>query len=245
MTKPRHSRARYEVFSFTVKTTFPHDNVLAVDLVRLMAAYNDMSEIIEWISAHASATTKPVAIRKSRLRMGIQHRLMLALMNEALEVFRELQSSQEFKATVHRLGPKGKAALHQLRLSSGKETAPVRSRLSLGRKKVTFHYDRDSFREGLRRFPRIFLEGERAESEMLLRHNSRAYYMLPEHVRDIVAYEYKTMEDVANVSHHLRTFLAEVFRLQGELFTFMDELLKADAEQRGLADSFKHTVIYE
>lgn len=245
MAKALRQKVRYDVFSFRVKGTFPHDNPLAVDLVRLMAAYNDMGEVIEWMSVHGSVTTKPLASKKSRIRKGIQHRVLLSLMHEAFAVFDQMQSSREFKAAVTKLGSRGKGALAQLRQSTSKDKTTMRSRLSMCRKKVTFHYDRGSFSEGLRLFPRIFLEMDRAESTIVLSRDSRAYYMLPEQVRDIITYDFKTMLDGPDMGNKLGEFIAEVVRTQGALFTFIDEMLKTYVELQGLAASFKHTVIHE
>lgn len=244
-TRPKRSLRRYDVLTFKVKEAFPSESPLAVDLLRLMAAYNDMTEVIEWIVAHRSQPTKPVAVMKARVRLGVQHRFLLALMHEAFRIFDQLQSNDEFKNAENQLSLEGKRAFKELRLATGGGPQSVRARLSLGRNKVTFHYDHEDFREGLNKFPRIFIETKGAESKLLFQPNGRAYYMLAEGVRDIIAYGFRSMEDAARVPMILGPYLKEVIRLQRELFDFLDELLRTYMKLRGIDHCFKHEVIHE
>ena len=227
------------LFSFTVKKVFPHDNPLAIDLVRLMAAYNDMSEIGMWLLSNKSSVTNPIANRKLRMKVGIQIRLFNAFLHEALIVFSEMQGTKEFKDTVTALGPKGNEALQQLRSSASKEMASFRSRLSRNRHTLVFHYDRKEFAEGLKRCVEIFVEKESVQSEILIHPNGRTYYLLPEDIRELLAGGYKNNFDLLDTpSGHLRHVKTAIAHL-GAITTFIDELLKTYVERKGVGAEFR------
>ena len=64
---------RYDVLNFQVRNAFPPESPLAIDLLRLMSAYNDIYEVIDWMVAHQTTPKKPMAIKKYRVRAAIQH----------------------------------------------------------------------------------------------------------------------------------------------------------------------------
>ena len=243
MAKPKKFSGRYVVSNFVIKEAFPPESPLAIDLLRLMAAYNDIREVIDWMGEHQSAPTKPIARKKWRVRAGIQHRFLFALMHEAFQILDQLHSLEEFREVEKLLEPEGKESLQHLRKAQRGGKQSIRARLTMGRNKVTFHYDRDDFRDGLIKLFRV--DAEKTEAEVLFQGTSRVYYMLSEDVRDIIVYEFESQVDGEIVEKVLGEFLGEVTRLQKELVNFLEELFIAYMKSRGIKHCFQTKVIHE
>ena len=236
---------RYDVLNFQVRNAFPPESPLAIDLLRLMSAYNDIYEVIDWMVAHQTTPKKPMAIKKYRVRAAIQHRILIALMHEAFKIIDQLQSGDEYKKAEGLLSQEGKESLRNLRLAQQGGSDSMRARLSLGRNKVIFHYDSEEFREGLTTLLRIFPDGQKSESQVVIQDGGRAYYLLPEEIRDIIVYRFESQINAETVEQTLGPFLAEVTRLQKELFGFLEDLLIAYMKLRGLDHLFRRTVVKE
>src|SRR2546425_6228950 len=112
-------KKKFDVHTFTVSKVFPTTSQLGIDILRLMAAFNDISEIVGWMAGTFSVPKKPITLSKARVRMGIQHRLLMAFMHEALTVFDGMQGGEEFKKAEKLLNDSGKMALKKLRRASG------------------------------------------------------------------------------------------------------------------------------
>ncbi len=237
-------RNRYEILEFPVEEVFPADNLLAIDLIRLQAAYNDIREIIDWMGAHQTNPKKPIATQKYRVRATIQHRILFALMHEALQIFDQLQSREEFKRASELLDPDGKQALTSLRLAQ-QGPDPLRQRLSNSRNKLIFHYDSEDFRIGLSKFSAVFSENGKPKSQMILQKNNWAYYLLPEDIRDIIIYKFESKIYARTVETNLGTFLTKVTDLQKELFDFLESLFIAYIKLKRIDHLFKLKIVEE
>jgi len=142
-----------------------------------MAAYNDISEVLDWMIGTRSIATRRIAGEKARIRMSIQNRILLGLMHETFQVIDQMQGTDEFKVVKALLPERGMKSLKNLNLANSGEVS-IRSRLRLARNSVAFHYDRESFVEGASIFSRLFVEGARAESMIIFERGSRAYFFL-------------------------------------------------------------------
>ena len=88
--------------------------------------------------------------------MSIQHRILLGLMHETFRVIDQMRGTDEFKRVKALLPERGMKSLKNLQLAGSGEAA-IRSRIRLARDRVAFHYDRESFVEGVSIFSRLFL----------------------------------------------------------------------------------------
>src|SRR5687767_7830800 len=87
----------YDILTFVASTMFPPSNPLAMDILRLMAAYNDLSEILDWMIGTRAVVSKRIAWKRARIRMSVQNRILLGLLHEAFVVLDQMQGTQEFK----------------------------------------------------------------------------------------------------------------------------------------------------
>ena len=96
MAKRKRPSKTYDILTFVASDLFPPSNPLAMDILRLMAAYNDLSEILDWMIGRGAVISKPIAWKRARIRMSVQNRILLALLHEAF-VVDQMQGTQEFK----------------------------------------------------------------------------------------------------------------------------------------------------
>ena len=235
---------KYDVLTFVPSEVFPSSSELAMDILRLMAAYNDISEILDWVIGSRSIVTRRIAVKKARIRMSIQNRMLLGLMHETFRVIDQMQGTDEFKKVRDLLPESGLNALKILqRASSGKVS--VRSRLKLARDRVAFHYDRKSFVEGTSIFSRLFKEKAKAESLIIFERGSRAYFFYPEQVREIVAFGFSEDAGSEQIPVKLGQYLTDVKKLMHEVGHFLDELLAAYAEMKSLESALRQEIAIE
>jgi len=242
MAKP--TRKKFDLYRLTVSKVFPPNNQLGIDLLRLMASYNDMSEIADWMGANRSVPTRPISTARGRIRMGIQYRLLMAFMHEALCVLSEMQGGEEYKKLLPSLSESGREALKNLNLSSGTKDG-ARSRIADARNTVVFHYDASTFAEAVRLYAKVFAEELEAESKIIVERDGRAYYMVPEHLRDLVVFGFESKMTLEDVPEKVGGLIKRVAALQGHLYTFMEQLLNAYIEENGLLDDLRHETVSE
>src|SRR5688572_26710550 len=96
MAKKRSAKT-YDILTFVASSMFPPSSPFAMDILRLMAAYNDLAEILDWMIGTRANVTKRIAWKRARVRMSIQNRLLLGLLHEAFVVFDNMQGTPEFK----------------------------------------------------------------------------------------------------------------------------------------------------
>ena len=241
---PKKPPRKYDLIKFVAADVFPPSSELAMDILRLMAAYNDISEVLDWMIGTRSITTRRIADKKARIRMSIQNRILLGLMHETFRVFDQMQGTDEFKRAKTLLPERGMKALKSLQLaSSGGGT--MRSRLKLARDRVAFHYDRESFVEGASIFSRLFLERAKAESLIIFEHGSRAYYYYPEQVREIVAFGFNEGDSGDQIPVKLGRYLTQVQKLMHEVGRLLDELLPVYVDMNLLVSAVRREIATE
>jgi hypothetical protein len=227
---PNGPLPKFRIFEFTVAKVFPPDNMLAVDILRLMASCNDMAQIADWIAASAGLNPcNEGQVIKKLINLAIPRRLLLGVLHEAFYIFDNIQGREQFKRVRKHLRPQGETALKNLRLEAGRST---RTKLARARNRLIFHYDAADFIEAIRRYTSMFAEKELVKGRSLVEErNPRAYYLLPEHLRDIIAFDFKPGD--TSVKDKLAS-MHEVRRLQREMHVFVDELFRAYLKGQGL-----------
>jgi hypothetical protein len=246
MPKKRRPSKSYDIITFVASILFPPSNPLAMDILRLMSAYNDLSEVVDWMIGMGAAGGKRIAWKRARIRMSIQNRILLGLLHEAFVVLDQMQGTQEFKVLEEKfLSGGGKEALMILRLANSGGTESIRSRLSDGRNQVAFHYDREAFEKGATVFSRMFVEKDGAESTMIYERNSRAYFYYAEQVRENVGYGFNEVDGDAQIAVKLGQYLTESKKLAHKMGGFLDELLLAYTQMNNLDSVLKHESVKE
>ena len=241
---PKNLPRKYDLVRFVAADVFPPLCELAMDILRLMAAYNDISEVLDWMIGTRSIATRRIAGKKARIRMSIQNRILLGLMHETFQLIDQMQGTDEFKVVKALLPERGMKSLKNLNLANSGEVS-IRSRLRLARNSVAFHYDWESFVEGASIFNRLFVEGARAESMIIFERRSRAYFFYAEQVREIVAFGFNEGDSGDQIPLKLGQYLAEVQKLMQEVGHFVDELLGAYAEMKSLGPAIRHEAATE
>jgi hypothetical protein len=247
MPKNKRPAKTYDIVTFVAADVFPPSNPLAMDILRLMAAYNDLSEILQWIIATRPVVTKPMALKRARIRMTIQSRILLGHLHEAFVVFDKMQGTPEFKAMTEQgfLSELGQEVLKRLRqANTGKTSTTMRSRLAVGRNLVAFHYVREAFQEGAMTFSKMFVEKDRAKSHILYE-GGRAYFYFAEQVRENVAFGFNEKEGDAQIAVKLGQYLRDAQMLTQDMGWFTDEVFTAYIAMKNLLSALDHSTVKE
>lgn len=217
---------------FTIAKTFPPDDHLAIDLLRLMAGYNDLALIIEWQEAHLKEPEDFYETTWAAGRFDLQVRLLRAIMYEILKVIDELEKLEDFQKLKTMLTDEGKLSLERLhQVSAGKDSFGKRL-LALTRNTTAYHYDRNLFKHALKRL--ITRYSGDADTNLLFiedRFGHEQYYFS---VADFVRVEIVEGLTGEGGTKELET-LMELTRAFGSL---LEDLLVSYTRLRGLPVNF-------
>ncbi|OAI45829.1 hypothetical protein AYO43_07445 [Nitrospira sp. SCGC AG-212-E16] len=221
------------VATFTVAKVFPPDDPLAIDLLRLMAAYNDVRQVAEWMEPPSGTPSGKVGVDIDRMKLGFLYRALFGILHEAFQVFGSMQTP-DFKRVAEGMTPDGKAALYRLRCAGD----DLRSQLAHSRNKAIFHYEHDEFVRALTRYVTIFSEKAKTESRFIFKGHV-AWYLLPESLRDLIVFDFHTSDDLAKTGEKVGGFLRRVIVVHSDMKTFLEEMMVAYLEDRKLSDEFQ------
>jgi hypothetical protein len=237
----------YDLLTFVASDVFPPSSPLGMDILRLMAAYNDLAEILDWMIGRRAIITKPIAWKRARIRMSVQHRIQLGILHEAFVVFDQMQGTPEFKELEERgfLSGRGRQALTYLRKANSGGDSSMRSRLSLCRNQVAFHYDRESFQDGATMFTKMFVEKDRAQTLIMYDGESRAYFYYAEQVRENVAFGFNETDGDSQIDEKLVKYLEGAKALTQEMGRFVDEVFAAYATMKNLLSALNRKRVKE
>lgn len=113
MYMPRNRRkklpVRHKVYDFPLGTVFPLNDVIALDLLRLMAGFNDLSYLTEWVDAYfaGSMVKDPAKQNLAAGRWFCQLRFITSVMHEVLKVVNDLKGQKEFAILREQLDENG------------------------------------------------------------------------------------------------------------------------------------------
>lgn len=136
---------------FYIQRVFPPTDALAIDLLLLMAASNDLRHIDEWMRAHLRTPTENLANLVAAGRWYTQLRLAAAVIHEALKVLMQMHGKGRLATLSKGLDGRGKEALVSLQRIMHGTDGETKRLLEQIRHKGTFHYDRGQFRKSLSR----------------------------------------------------------------------------------------------
>lgn len=226
---------RKKEFSFPVAKVFPPANRLAIDLLRLMAGFNDLAFIASWVDAHKQIPEKRGSKVLAAGRWFLQLRLLSSLLHEVLNVLAQAERQAEFRQIERLLPLDARAALAQLRNVRAGGDKAIQKVLKRTRDKTTFHFDRGEFRQGLNRL--LSRYGEDCRSTLLAifgdtQKRLRPHYVLADEVRTEIAFGLTGTEGG-------REELLAILNLVGALSVFLDGIFETYSENRGLLGEFR------
>ena len=226
-----------KVMTFTVAKVFPPTDLLAIDLLRLMAAYNDLREVAEWMEAPSGTPSEKVELDIDRMKLGLLYRTLLGILHEAFRVIDSMQTP-DFKRVAEGLTPDGRLALDRLRRAGD----DLRSQLAHSRNTAIFHYEQDEFARALARYVTIFSEKDKTGSRFIFKGNV-AWYLLPDSLRELIVYDFHTADDLAKTGDKVGGFLRRAIEVHSNMKTFLEEMMVAYLKDRKLSDQLQMTTV--
>lgn len=223
---------KLRTLSFPVEKTFPPSDPIAIDILRIMAGYNDIALVIEWLEENLKEPAEFNEKTWAAGRLDLQLRLLFAMMHETLNVLVEIQKQPGFSKLEKVLDENGHGALGFLRQIRAGQDELGKRLLTLTRNKTTYHYDHVEFRDGLKRlldrFSKnsaaiiLFIEGKSAQEQY--------YFMLADAIRAEIIQGLTGAEN--------KQYLDKLLELTRSFGAFIESLLKAYASDRGLKTDF-------
>jgi hypothetical protein len=230
----KQPKRKWRELFFTVQRIFPPSDLVGLDILRLMAVYNDIGRIIDCMRKEPANQTDPKCKKVSNARMAMYLRLTIGLLHEAMEVLLQMQELPAFTEMEKALDRRGLEALKVLREARTDYKTSLLRLMDRIRNKATFHYIRNEFAEGIKEFKAK--RGEDVESSFILEKypdgKVRAYYLLADHVRDAAGFGIVSAEETSKI-------IKDITFLQGQLFVFLDTAFEWYARQRDLKDEFR------
>jgi hypothetical protein len=219
--------------SFPIEKAFPSSDPFAIDILRLMAGYNDMALVIEWLEGHLKEPEDSNEKSWAAGRLDLQLRLLFAMMHETLNVLAKIEKRSAFQKIEKTLDSNGQTALAYLRQIKGGQDKFGEALLKLSRNKTTYHYDYDQFKDGLKRLINRF--GKDSEIGLLFiktqSGQEQYYFMLADVIRAEVT---QGITGAAN-----KEYLEKLLGLTRSFGAFIESLLIAYASDRGIATDFR------
>ena len=99
--------------SLPLHKAFPSSNLLGLDILRLMTAYNDISWVRRWILDMKESPSDPIGRELFLSKMGFLVRLMMAFVHEGFAVLDQMEKLEEFEGLEHKVDQEGKKAPHR------------------------------------------------------------------------------------------------------------------------------------
>ncbi len=139
-------------FCSSIPLSFPANDPIAIDLLRLMAAYNDLKALAVWASEDKCLMDEEADKIIQIDRRFVKLRVIASFFCEAMTALQELEREPDFHARlVKRLSKEGLEALKRLRTVRCGTDPSIRDLLYRTRNLATFHYLKDSYENALSR----------------------------------------------------------------------------------------------
>ena len=215
-------------FCSSIPLSFPASDPIAIDLLRLMAAYNDLIALAEWVSEDKDLTDdeadKIIRIDRRFLKL----RMIASFFYEALMVLQELEREPDFKGQLaKKLSIEGRDALKRLRAVRCGRDPSIRHLLDRTRNLATFHYLKSPYKDALSR-----MSPSHKPFAVVIRYedgDARRWYPLAEHLKLETAFAIGTQD----VDSFLETVETITQRLD-DLALVLDESCEAYKKHRKL-----------
>lgn len=186
--------------SLSLHEAFPSSNLLGLDILRLMATYNDLSWVRSWIVDMKESPRDPIGRELFLSKMSFLVRLMMAFVHEGFAVLDQMEKLEEFEKLERKLDQEGMKALLHLREVRSSVDRKIPLFVDRIRNKVAFHYVRSEFRDALKEIKLRF--GETAPATVFLPEPGRGevgYFPVADHVRDILTSQKRNSEELGTI----------------------------------------------
>jgi len=230
---PKKSSKQRLAWGFLIENAFPPTDPVAVDLLRLQAAYNDLSFVWEWAGAFKKAPNNPLAAKVADSRSFLQVRQLAAIIWEALKVVKEMEKLAGFRHLETQMDGEGRRNLKRLQKVLSSQDPRSKKFLAITRHKATYHYDRGQFAQGLKRV--LSLHGTDSQCDILSIEGSNVeehfHFELPDQIR---------AEFIVGVTGvEVNELLHNLLDLSKAFGTFLERLCAAYCKDRGLEINFR------
>lgn len=225
-------------YSFIVSKVFSPSDRLGLEILSLMAAYNDMGRIVDWMKAEWVKVAKDVpanpidrAIYEGLICMQI--RMTMGFLHEAYEAVERMVRIDDFNKLEELLDDTGRQAFKEL--LEEKTNGSISKMLEYIRNKAAFHYIAPKLGEAIKTFQNEF--GKDFESSFIYEGTPptvKAYYLLADDLRNAIAFGIKPSEP--------KKLLDETLKIQLNLYRFLESAHKAHIKLRGTQNEFKPVI---
>jgi hypothetical protein len=164
---------------FSIEHAFPPTDPLAIDILRLLAAYNDFSSVDEWLMQDLSYENHALSV-VSRAnftvsKIDLQLRLLGSILHEAIQTLEEFVAAPSSETVLDQLDATGKDTLQSLLAIAKGADVFSRKVLAVTRHKLSYHYDKTVFHQGLRALL-LSPECNKVSNVLLLQHEAPRRY---------------------------------------------------------------------
>lgn len=222
------------VETFPAGDLFPANDALAIDLMRLMAAYNDLAFTVEWLEAHL---TPPEGFNEQTWaagRLDIQIRLVRSIMHETLKVIEDMKAQPGYSELEAKLDEEGRNALARLREVRTGQDRFSQLLLARTRDKTAYHYDHGLFKKAMGRL--IERYSQSFDVRVLFIRNERSgleQYYFP--IADMTR-----VEMIGELTGEAKLQESEaLISLTKSFGSFLQSLLITYAKEKGLSGDFR------
>ncbi len=236
--KQRNAKARRWI-AFPAFELFPPADILGLDLLCLMSAYNDMLRIVDWMEVYQHVPKDPLAKKLDDQRRSMQWRLLLGVLHEALKSLKRMKGDQRFKELFANLDDNGNNAyeglLPILSWNSSDEPKPLGVFLLRVRNQGAFHYIRNHFGDGLSQLKQSFGS---VDDGFILEGNpqkGRIRFSFADTARNAAAFGASL--DVKRLNMELDDHLQEVWKVIGLMNHFLQSAFFSYCKMRGFEPS--------
>ena len=108
------NKSYYKVYEFEISKVFHPGDELGLNLLRLMAAYNDLVFVKEWEELNSFPLDRTGQLKINTGRWFFQQRLIAAIFLEMLPILHDLKEVQDFKRIKKKFDPKTAQAFRSL-----------------------------------------------------------------------------------------------------------------------------------
>jgi hypothetical protein len=220
---------------------FPVDDVIAIDLLRLMSGCNDIYFLQEWATRTKQIPRSHIAPIAAAGRNALQLRLLYSFLHESLSVIRDLKERPQFQKLRSSISDEGKQALDALLAVELKRKPTDRDwktneSILRARHTATFHYDSEKVKEALNRW--LTNHGTNEEAYIVRQEKTGlfgewSYYSVADMVRSEIVFGIRNPNHQSNVR--------EAITLMKHLGTFTHSLFIAYIKDRRLQRYFRPT----
>lgn len=207
----------YKKVSFYIEDLYPPNEGLSINILRLQAAYNDISQItmlidssiLEYQKMSESNILTEVQRVQYRVRLAFLNRIFIGFLAETVMTLKDIldEKNEEFQKITNRMSDHGKEALKILKEVVFNSDNPIMGMLQETRGSLAFHYNFKAFKKGFGDFYNMAKKTESPSSYFVISRESPGFFLLPESLREFRSVRADTTDDVNLAMKKVRSTL--------------------------------------